>query len=105
MIRVCLTYRTTRRTSRGLGAVPIDPRDARGLEDLYDAYGASCYRLAYRMVAEEQLACTIVRDVFVAVWSGEVVFDPARGSIHTGLLRAIRSRAVSVLRRQRQPSS
>jgi RNA polymerase sigma-70 factor, ECF subfamily len=95
----------TRRTSRGLGVVPIEPQDARALEDLYDAYGASCYRLAYRMVADEQQASTIVLDVFVAVWSGEAVFDPARGSSHIWLLRATRSRAVSVLRRQRELSS
>jgi RNA polymerase sigma-70 factor (ECF subfamily) len=96
----------TRRTSRGLGVVPIERQDAGAVEDLYDVYGASCYRLAYRMVADEQQASTIVRDVFVAVWSGEAVFDPARDSIHIWLLRSTRSRAVSALRRRRrQPSS
>ena len=84
---------------------PIAPLNGAVLEGLYDAYGASCYRLAHRMVADEPLACTIVRDVFVAVWSGEAVFDPGRGSIHMWLLRATRSRAVSVLRHQRQPPS
>ncbi|HEY3923341.1 MAG TPA: sigma factor-like helix-turn-helix DNA-binding protein [Acidothermaceae bacterium] len=85
--------------------MPIEPRDAGAVEDLYDAYGASCYRLAHRMVADEQLAGTIVRDLFVAVWSGEAVCDLARGSIYIWLLRATRSRAVSVLRRQRQLAS
>lgn len=78
--------------------VRIETRDAVILEDLYDIYGATCYRLAHRMVADESLACTIVRDVFVAVWSGECVFDPTRGSVESWLLRATHRRAVSVLR-------
>lgn len=80
----------------------MDALDAVVLENLYDAYGAGCYRLAHRMVAEEQLACTIVRDVFLAAWSGESVFDPARGSAQTWLLRATHGKAAAVLRRQRQ---
>jgi DNA-directed RNA polymerase specialized sigma24 family protein len=88
-----------------VGAVPIEPRDAGILEDLYDAYGASCYQLAHRIVGEEHLACTIVRDVFVAVWSGDSVFDPARGSVQIWLLHATHAKAISILRRGRQLSS
>lgn len=79
--------------------MPTDRRDAASLEDLYDAYGASCYRLAHRMVAEDQLACMIVRDVFLALWAGESRFDPARGSVQTSLLCATHHRAVVTLRR------
>jgi DNA-directed RNA polymerase specialized sigma24 family protein len=79
--------------------VPIDVPDAAVLEDLYDAYGASCYRLAHRMVAEEQRACTIVRDVFLAVWARETVFDPARGSVQTWLLGVTHRSAAAELRR------
>jgi DNA-directed RNA polymerase specialized sigma24 family protein len=85
--------------SRRFRLEPTDRRDALALEDLYDAHGASCYRLAYRMVAEEQMASTIVRDVFVAVWSGETVLDPARGSVQTWLLGATHRTAVAELRR------
>jgi DNA-directed RNA polymerase specialized sigma24 family protein len=85
--------------------VPIEPQEAVIVENLYDAYGAGCYRLAHRMVADERLACTIVRDVFVSVWSGEAVFDPARGSVEAWLLRATHGRAVSVLRLRRQLGS
>jgi RNA polymerase sigma-70 factor, ECF subfamily len=85
--------------------VPSDRRNAVFVEDLYDTYGALCYGLAYRMVNEEQLACTIVRDLFVAVSSGEAVFDPARGSVQTWLLGATHRSAVSALRRHRQLTS
>lgn len=84
--------------------MPIDRQDAARIEDLYDDHGVSCYQLAHRMVHEEQLASAIVRDVFLAVWRGEVVFDPARGSVQSWLLSATHRRAVATLRSQRQLS-
>jgi DNA-directed RNA polymerase specialized sigma24 family protein len=91
-----------RRRDDVLGERLSDGCDARILEDLYDAYGASCYRLAHRMVTDEQLASTIVRDVYLAVWTGTVAFDAAQGSVQTWLLRDTHHRAVLALRRQRQ---
>ncbi len=82
-----------------------DPPDAVALEDLYDVHGANCYRLAHRMLGDELQACAIVREVFLAVWSGENVFDPTRGSVQTFLLSATHRRAVAVLRRQRHLAS
>jgi DNA-directed RNA polymerase specialized sigma24 family protein len=75
--------------------------DAAMVGELYDAYGASCYRLARRMVSQDQ-ASAIVRDVYLAVWTGKVVLDPAEGSAQTSLLVATHRRAVAALRRQRQ---
>ena len=91
-----------RRLDDALGERLSNGCDAALLEDLYDAYGATCYRLAHRMVADEQLASTIVRDVYLAVWTGTVVFDPAQGSVQTWLLGDTHHRAVLTLRRQRQ---
>ena len=91
-----------RRLDGALGERLSNGCDAALLEDLYDAYGATCYRLAHRMVADEQLASTIVRDVYLAVWTGTVVFDPAQGSVQTWLLGDTHHRAVLTLRRQRQ---
>ena len=90
-----------RRLDDALGERLSNGCDAAVLEDLYDAFGASCYRLAHRMVTDEQLASTIVRDVYVAVWTGTVVFDRAQGSVQTWLLGATHHRAVLTLRRQR----
>jgi RNA polymerase sigma-70 factor (ECF subfamily) len=82
--------------------VPNDSQAAVVLEDLYDAYGASCYQLAHRMVSDEPLACSIVRDVFLGVWAKETVFDPSRGSVQTWLLGVTHHRAVLELRRLRR---
>jgi DNA-directed RNA polymerase specialized sigma24 family protein len=91
-----------RRLDDALGERLSNGCDAAVLEDLYDAYGASCYRLAHRMVTDEQLASTIVRDVYLAVWIGTAVFDPAAGSVQAWLLGATHRRAVFALRHQRQ---
>lgn len=91
-----------RRLDDALGERLSNGCDAAVLEDLYDAFGASCYGLAHRMVTDEQLASTIVRDVYLAVWTGTVVFDLAKGSVQTWLLGDTHHRAVLTLRRQRQ---
>ena len=73
--------------------------DAVVLEDLYDAYGAGCYRLAHHVVADPDVACTVVRDVFLGVWAGTAVFDPERGSVETWLLRSTHRFAIDAVRR------
>ena len=85
--------------------MPNDREDAVALERLYDAHGPSCYRLASRMLSDESQACAVVRDVFLAVWSGEHVVDPSQGSVQAGLLSATHRRAVAALRRQRHLAS
>jgi DNA-directed RNA polymerase specialized sigma24 family protein len=90
-----------RRLDEALGKRLSRGCDAAILEDLYDAYGASCYRLAHRMVTEPDLASTIVRDVYLAVWTLEAAFDPAHGPVQAWLLGATHRRAVFALRRQR----
>jgi DNA-directed RNA polymerase specialized sigma24 family protein len=76
--------------------------DAVLLEDLYDAYGPSCYQLAHRMVTEPELASAIVRDVFLDVWTRTAVFELTRGSVHVWLLGATHRMSAAALRRQPQ---
>jgi RNA polymerase sigma factor (sigma-70 family) len=89
----------------------LDDRLAAGcdpgvIEDLYDAYGALCYRVARRVVVDEHLAYDVVQDVFVAVWSGRAgVFDPTRGSVKVWLLRVTHHKAVDTVRRNHRHTS
>ena len=79
---------------------------ARHIEDLYDAHGEWCYRLAHRIVADEHLAQDVVQDVFLAVWSGRAgVFDPIRGSTRGWLLRVTHNKAVDKVRRNQRHTS
>jgi RNA polymerase sigma-70 factor, ECF subfamily len=77
--------------------------DALILEDLYDAYGESCYRLAHHVVADPERASSVVHDVFLAVWAGTAVFDPSRGSVETWLLCRTHRFAIDAVRRHAPP--
>lgn len=80
--------------------------DAGVIERLYDAYGVLCYRAARRIIVDEHLACDVVQDVFVAVWSGHAgVFDPSRGSVKAWLLQVTHHKAVDTVRRNQRHAS
>ena len=77
-----------------------------GIEALYDAHGAMCYRLARRIVIDTHLAEDVVQDVFLAVWTGRAgVFDPARGSERAWLMHITHRRAVDKVRRNERHAS
>jgi RNA polymerase sigma-70 factor (ECF subfamily) len=77
-----------------------------GIEALYDAHGALCYRLARRIVVDAQLAEDVVQDVFLAVWAGRAgVFDPTRGTERAWLMHITHRRAVDKVRRNERHAS
>jgi RNA polymerase sigma factor (sigma-70 family) len=74
--------------------------DAAALEELYGRYGRSCYALARRVVADEQLAQDVVQEVFLALWRDASRFDGARGGFSTWLLSMTHHKAVDCVRRE-----
>jgi RNA polymerase sigma factor (sigma-70 family) len=74
--------------------------DAAALEDLYSRYGRSCYALARRVVADEQLAQDVVQEVFLALWRDASRFDGTRGGFSTWLLSMTHHKAVDCVRRE-----
>ncbi len=77
----------------------VAARDAGALEVLYRRYGAACYGLARRLVADPHLAEDVVQEVFVALWRG-AGYQPGRGSLSTWLLSVTHHRAVDAIRRE-----
>lgn len=75
--------------------------DETALEVLYGRYGAACYRLAHRIVADSHLAEDIVQQVFLVLWQGSG-YDPARGALSTWLLTVTHNKAVDVVRREQR---
>jgi RNA polymerase sigma-70 factor (ECF subfamily) len=69
------------------------------LEALYGRYGAACYRLAHRILADAHLAEDIVQQVFLALWQGSG-YDPARGALSTWLLGVTHHKSVDMVRRE-----
>jgi RNA polymerase sigma-70 factor (ECF subfamily) len=69
------------------------------LEALYGRYGAACYRLAHRILADAHLAEDIVQQVFLALWQGSG-YDSSRGALSTWLLGVTHHKAVDTVRRE-----
>lgn len=73
--------------------------DEAALEAVYQRYGGACYRLARRILDEQQLAEDVVQQVFLALWQGSG-YDPSRGAVSTWLLSVTHHKAVDMLRKE-----
>lgn len=69
------------------------------LATLYERYGAACYRLAHRILADSHHAEDIVQQVFLALWQGSG-YDASRGALSTWLLGVTHHKAVDLVRRE-----
>jgi RNA polymerase sigma-70 factor (ECF subfamily) len=70
------------------------------LAELYDRFGTTAYRLARRIVRDDQLAEDAVQDGFVDVWRRADRFLPERARASSWVLMLVHRRAVDVVRRQ-----
>lgn len=73
--------------------------DEAALEAVYQRYGGACFRLARRILDEQQLAEDVVQQVFLALWQGSG-YDPSRGAVSTWLLSVTHHKAVDMLRKE-----
>ena len=62
--------------------------------EMYDAYGALAFTLAYRVVGDRATAEDVVQDAFLNLWRHADKFDPARGSLQAWICRVVRNRAI-----------
>ena len=86
-----------------VGRIARDDTDA--LRALYDRYGAILFGLAYRTLADRQLAEDCVQEVFVTVWRNAGRYDPARALVTTWLFAVTRNKAVDAVRWQARRSA
>jgi RNA polymerase sigma-70 factor (ECF subfamily) len=70
------------------------------LAELYDRFGTTAYRLARRIVRDDQLAEDAVQDGFIDVWRRADRFLPERARASSWVLMLVHRRAVDVVRRQ-----
>ena len=73
-------------------------RDPSALAELYDRYGSLAYGVALRVLGDPGRAEDTVQDAFLKLWYAARGFDPARGSLRTWLIAAVRNRAIDQLR-------
>ncbi|UFP94928.1 sigma-70 family RNA polymerase sigma factor [Gloeobacter morelensis] len=70
---------------------------ASALGVLYDRHGRLVYRLAVRILANNQEAEDLTQEVFLILWQKKA-YDPARGTLSNYLLTLTRSRAIDRVR-------
>jgi RNA polymerase sigma-70 factor, ECF subfamily len=73
--------------------------DQLAFEILFERHGGAAFSLAYRMCGRRTVAEDVVQDAFLSLWRGRG-FDPARGSVRSWVLSAVRHRALDSFRHQ-----
>lgn len=73
--------------------------DGSALEALFARYGRVSYALARRILADEEQARSVVRDVFLTVWRDAGRHDATRGGCPAWLVNLTQHAAVEVVRR------
>jgi RNA polymerase sigma factor (sigma-70 family) len=75
------------------------------MESLYQRYSRILYSLAYRMVADHQVAEDLLQDAFLAVWRRATTYSPQTGAARSWLISILHHRTIDYLRRARRRST
>lgn len=75
--------------------------DRSALEALYDRYASVVYRMALRIVKNQELAEDIVQEVFWRVWRRSSSFERTRGKVAQWLFGITHNLCIDELRRMR----
>jgi RNA polymerase sigma-70 factor (ECF subfamily) len=74
------------------------------MEPLYQRYSRILYSLAYRMVADHQIAEDLLQDAFLAVWRRATSYSPQSGAVRSWLVSIMHHRTIDYLRGVRRRS-
>jgi len=75
------------------------------MEPLYQRYSRILYSLAYRMVADHQIAEDLIQDAFLAVWRRATSYSPQSGAVRSWLISIVHHRTIDYLRGVRRRSA
>ena len=75
------------------------------MDSLYQRYSRILYSLAYRMVADHQVAEDLLQDAFLAVWRRATTYSPQTGAARSWLISILHHRTIDYLRRVRRRSA
>ena len=75
------------------------------MDSLYQRYSRILYSLAYRMVADHQVAEDLLQDAFLAVWRRATTYSPQTGAARSWLISILHHRTIDYLRRVRRRST
>ncbi len=71
------------------------------LDVLYDRYARLLFSIAYRMVADYQVAEDLLQETYVAIWQNASSYTSQSGSVRNWLVAILRHRAIDYLRKMR----
>ena len=74
------------------------------MDSLYQRYSRIFYSLAYRMVADHQIAEDLLQDAFLAIWRHATTYSPHTGAARSWLISILHHRTIDYLRRVRRRS-
>jgi RNA polymerase sigma factor (sigma-70 family) len=75
------------------------------MEILYERYSRILYSLAYRMVADHQVAEDLLQDAFLAVWRRATSYSPQSGAARSWVVSIMHHRTIDYLRSVRRRST
>jgi RNA polymerase sigma factor (sigma-70 family) len=75
------------------------------MESLYQRYSRILDSLAYRMIADHQVAEDLLQDAFIAVWKRSTSYSPQLGAARSWLISILHHRAIDYLRKARRRSN
>ncbi len=75
------------------------------MEILYERYSRILYSLAYRMVADHQVAEDLLQDAFLAIWRRATSYSPQSGAARSWVVSIMHHRTIDYLRSVRRRST
>lgn len=72
------------------------------MEPLYQRYNRILYSLAYRMVADHQVAEDLIQEAFLSVWRRATSYSPQFGGVRSWLVSIVQHRTIDYLRAVRR---
>src|SRR5207237_257928 len=75
------------------------------MEPLYQRYNRILYSLAYRTVADHQVAEDLLQDAFLSVWRRATSYSPKSGAVRSWLVSIVHHRTIDYLRAVRRHST
>ena len=72
------------------------------MEPLYQRYNRILYSLAYRTVADHQVAEDLLQDAFLSVWRRATSYSPQSGAVRSWLISIVHHRSIDYLRAVRR---
>ena len=72
------------------------------MEPLYERYNRVLYSLAYRMVADHQVAEDLLQEAFLSVWRRATSYSPQSGTVRSWLISIVHHRTIDYLRAVRR---